>query len=238
MNGVVELLAARRRRAISSSVFTGPKLWRRSASSPRALSAANVDTRSSISRSNASPSSSSSRARGRPQSSGAPAPSGGGGWNGDVSLNISPIPPSGVQFASPIRPPGRVTRASSAAAASWSGANMTPNVELTTSKLASSIPRGSRRRRRGSRCRGRARPPGASRSRSAPGRSRRRRHRRPPRAASSAQLAGPARDVEPPLSLGRRRPRRRRLRGRPRSSRRPSRTAHSPRRTLCRSFSS
>ena len=34
-------------------------------------------------------------------------------------------------------PPGRVTRASSAAAARWSGANITPKLELTTSKLAS-----------------------------------------------------------------------------------------------------
>ena len=34
--------------------------------------------------------------------------------------------PPGVQLASPIRPPGRHTRASSAAARAWSGANITP----------------------------------------------------------------------------------------------------------------
>ena len=51
-------------------------------------------------------------------------------------LNNSPMKPSGVQFASPIRPPGRQTRSISAAARSWSGANITPKVESTTSKLA------------------------------------------------------------------------------------------------------
>lgn len=44
---------------------------------------------------------------------------------------------SGVQLASPMRPPGRQTRASSAAALSWFGVNMTPKVESTTSNEAS-----------------------------------------------------------------------------------------------------
>ena len=43
--------------------------------------------------------------------------------------------PSGVWATRPIRPPGRVTRASSLAVRSWSGANIAPNTELTTSKL-------------------------------------------------------------------------------------------------------
>jgi hypothetical protein len=62
---------------------------------------------------------------------------GGAGWNGAIILNIRARPPVGVQFASPIRPPGAVTRASSRATASWSGANMTPHVDETASKLAS-----------------------------------------------------------------------------------------------------
>ena len=57
--------------------------------------------------------------------------------NGAITLNIRASPPVGVQFASAIRPPGRVTRASSRAAASWSGANITPQVDETASKLAS-----------------------------------------------------------------------------------------------------
>ena len=45
--------------------------------------------------------------------------------------------PSGVQLARPILPPGLQTRSSSAAARSWSGVNITPKVETTTSKLPS-----------------------------------------------------------------------------------------------------
>jgi len=41
--------------------------------------------------------------------------------------------PSGVQAASAIRPSGRQTRASSAAARSWSGANITPTTDSTAS---------------------------------------------------------------------------------------------------------
>ena len=44
---------------------------------------------------------------------------------------------SGVQAVRPMRPPGRQTRSSSAAARDWSGANITPNVDRTTSKVAS-----------------------------------------------------------------------------------------------------
>ena len=41
--------------------------------------------------------------------------------------------PSGVWATRPIRPPWRVTRTSSAAVRSWSGANIAPNTEVTTS---------------------------------------------------------------------------------------------------------
>ena len=40
---------------------------------------------------------------------------------------------SGVQLASTMRPPGAVTRASSAAEAAWSTANMIPKVDATVS---------------------------------------------------------------------------------------------------------
>ena len=52
----------------------------------------------------------------------------GGGAYLPMVLNKKPTSPSGVQFASAIVPPARVTRTSSAAARSWSGANMTPKV--------------------------------------------------------------------------------------------------------------
>ena len=58
--------------------------------------------------------------------------------SGAMTLNIFPRPPCGVQLASASLPPGSVTRASSRATASWSGANMIPNVEETLSKLPSS----------------------------------------------------------------------------------------------------
>jgi hypothetical protein len=48
-----------------------------------------------------------------------------------------PMKPSGVQLASPILPPGLVTRSSSPAVFSWSGANITPTVESAASKEAS-----------------------------------------------------------------------------------------------------
>ena len=53
-------------------------------------------------------------------------------------LNSSPISPSGVQFTSPMRPPGRSTRASSRAVTSCRGANWIPKIESTASKLSSS----------------------------------------------------------------------------------------------------
>ena len=52
-------------------------------------------------------------------------------------LNSWPMKPSGVQLARPMRPPGRHTRAISAADFAWSGANITPKVDSTASKLAS-----------------------------------------------------------------------------------------------------
>ena len=48
--------------------------------------------------------------------------------NGAIILNTSCKPVSGCQQASASRPPGFVTRASSLAIASWSGANITPQV--------------------------------------------------------------------------------------------------------------
>ena len=47
------------------------------------------------------------------------------------------MPRSASQVASAIRPPGTTTRASSRATAAWSGANITPNVEVTVSNDAS-----------------------------------------------------------------------------------------------------
>ena len=52
-------------------------------------------------------------------------------------LNSWPMKPSGVQLARPILPPCRQTRTISAAARSWSGVNITPKVDTTTSKLPS-----------------------------------------------------------------------------------------------------
>jgi hypothetical protein len=53
-----------------------------------------------------------------------------------MTLNSSAIVLSGFQVVSPIRPPRLQTRASSPAAASGCLTNMTPQVEMTTSKLA------------------------------------------------------------------------------------------------------
>ena len=77
--------------------------------------------------------SSASRAR-VPHSAGELAPAGGGTYLPTV-LNNWPTKPSGVQFARPIFPPLRQTRSSSFAARCWSGVNITPKVETTTSKL-------------------------------------------------------------------------------------------------------
>jgi hypothetical protein len=52
-------------------------------------------------------------------------------------LNSLPTNLSGVQLTIPIFLSGRQTRLNSLAACSWFGVNMTPNVERTTSKLAS-----------------------------------------------------------------------------------------------------
>ena len=53
-------------------------------------------------------------------------------------MNIFPMFPSGVQAQTAIRPSGFSTRAISSASARWSGTNMQPNTDVTTSKLASS----------------------------------------------------------------------------------------------------
>ena len=45
--------------------------------------------------------------------------------------------PVGVQLTIAIVPPGRHTRTSSAAARSWSGANMTPRLDSTASNSPS-----------------------------------------------------------------------------------------------------
>ena len=62
---------------------------------------------------------------------------GGGGRCEATALNIWPLPPSGVQAATAIVPPERVTRTTSAAATSWRGANIAPNVDSTLSKESS-----------------------------------------------------------------------------------------------------
>ena len=67
-----------------------------------------------------------------PQRSGEASPAGGGTW-APCARNHWPRKPSGVHEASPIRPPGRVTRRSSAAVVSWSGANIAPNTDSTAS---------------------------------------------------------------------------------------------------------
>ncbi len=115
-----------------------------------------------------------------------------------------PMNPSGVQRASAIRPSGRQTRASSAAARSWSGANITPTTDSTASKDPSGYgsasaspcvqldrqPLGHRPRSgpaRAARVRSRSRSPG---SRSGPRPARRCRCHRP-RRAPAHRPAGP-----------------------------------------------
>ena len=53
-------------------------------------------------------------------------------------MNIPPMFPLGVQAQMARRPPGFSTRANSWASVRWSGTNMQPNTDVTTSKLASS----------------------------------------------------------------------------------------------------
>ncbi len=62
---------------------------------------------------------------------------GAGGMYLPIVLNSCPMKLSGVQFARPILPPGLQTRASSLAALSWFGVNITPKVDITTSNDAS-----------------------------------------------------------------------------------------------------
>ena len=82
------------------------------------------------------PSPKSSRTRSSvPQSDGGSIPGGSGAC---LAITEKKTSPSGVQFAIPIRPPGRQTRRSSAAVFGWSGANIAPKVESTTSNDASS----------------------------------------------------------------------------------------------------
>ena len=68
---------------------------------------------------------------------------GGGAAYGFMTANIRPMKPWGVQLASPIVAPGRETRTSSAAAASWCGANITPTQDMTTSNEPSAKGRAS-----------------------------------------------------------------------------------------------
>ncbi len=67
-----------------------------------------------------------------PHSIGEASPAGGGTCAATVP-NIAPMKPSGVQLASAIVPPGRVTRTSSAAARRWSGANIEPKTDTAAS---------------------------------------------------------------------------------------------------------
>jgi hypothetical protein len=63
---------------------------------------------------------------------------GGGGTCLPVAANTSFIIDPGAQFDMPIRCPGRQTRTSSSATRCWSGANIAPNVDMTTSYELSS----------------------------------------------------------------------------------------------------
>ena len=75
----------------------------------------------------------------RPHSNGdGGAGDGGGAMKAFITWNIRKTLPSCAHVVSAIRPPGFVTRASSAAAASGRLANMTPTVETTASNEASS----------------------------------------------------------------------------------------------------
>src|SRR6185437_13999550 len=67
-----------------------------------------------------------------PHSAGDFTPAGGGRYLPMV-LNIWPMKPSGVQLASPMRPPDLHTRCISEAVLLWSGENIAPNVETTAS---------------------------------------------------------------------------------------------------------
>src|SRR3712207_7354231 len=67
-----------------------------------------------------------------PHSAGGLTPAGGGMYL-PIVRKTWPIKLSGVQFTSPIVPPGRQTRSSSCAACSWLGVNITPKTESTTS---------------------------------------------------------------------------------------------------------
>src|SRR5919106_2122907 len=121
----------------SASVFVGPYEVEKSSQTSSAEGAISIESRETNSRSNVSPSSAVTWSS-RPQPNGDPAPGGGGGAYAAMTRNMSPRVPSGRQQARPTRPSGRVTRASSAAMAAWSGANMTPQADDTTSKDASS----------------------------------------------------------------------------------------------------
>ena len=72
-----------------------------------------------------------------PHRVGGSATAGGGTWAPTV-FSSRPMKPSAVQLATPMRPPGRQTRTSSAAARSWSAVNMTPIAETTKSNDSSS----------------------------------------------------------------------------------------------------
>ena len=145
-----------------------------------------------------------------------------------MSLNNSPIMPSVVQLQSTIRPPGRQTRASSFATTSCLGANWTPQVESTRSKLASSKGRSSASpathstSTRAEAARSRAASNSWPARASDRGRSPWLRARRRPGPHCRCRWPRPARPGRPPH-----RPPRRRRRRRPRSA---SRSRRSPRR--------
>ena len=71
-----------------------------------------------------------------PQRAGDWAPGGGETCRPTIP-SMPPTKPVGVELARAMRPPGLVTRTSSAAAPAWSAANMTPIAETTTSNDAS-----------------------------------------------------------------------------------------------------
>ena len=94
-----------------------------------------------------------------PRRSGESMPAGGGTWR-DTVASSRPMNPSGVWATSPMRPPGRVTRAKPAAVRSWSGANIAPKTEVTTWKTSHPRTAAPRHRPRGRHRRRPRRPSG------------------------------------------------------------------------------
>ena len=123
-----------------SAAFTGPapRLYASQAASAEGMRSTLVPV--SKPRSKWAPRSSRTRS-GLPHSKGeGGAGSGGGGMCGRTTASIAAKAPPGGHAVSPIRPPGRHRRASSAAAASGRRAKATPKVDAITSKAPEGRP--------------------------------------------------------------------------------------------------